>query len=137
MTTLFDTRIDSSSTKLGHGGFSLVEIMIVLSLVGLALIPLSGIQFGSRRTVVAADRYYEAVTIAQENLEEMRASGFNNAVADTFVVNGFTIATSADPYLDPDTGVNLPSVEQLRVAVSWNDRGDTRTINLDCLQAER
>lgn len=125
------------SSPRDNSGFSVLETLMVLALVGIAIIPLSEIQMSSHRSVEDADRYSEAVSLAQEQLESMRALGFANAAQDTLQFGNFTIAQGPSPYLDPVSGAPLPSLERLRVAVSWRERGEVRRIEMDCLQAER
>lgn len=119
-------------------GFSIVETLVVLLVVGLAIIPLTGVQVGARQTVSEAGRYSTAVGVARSTLEQLRARPFGTVAPDTTQTgDGFTIATNAVPHVDPATGVPMPQVEELQVSVSWLGGGPGRSIDLSYVQASR
>jgi len=118
-------------------GFSVIEMLLVFAIVGIAMLPLAGIQFGSREAVREANRHSEAVIMAQAALEEMRAAGFNNSQPDTVQNGVFTVASSAEQFVDPATGLPSNFVEELMVTVLWRDGADPRSLTLSTLQARR
>jgi len=124
------------ATSNREGGFSLVEVLIVFVLVGVALMPLAGVQLSSRRAVDEAQRYGEAVALAQTQLEQLRATGFGAAVADSVQNGPFTVLTSVTPELN---GSGLPStdLERLSVRVRWTEKGDALSVELTGLRADR
>ena len=120
-----------------NGGFSIIEMLMVFAIVGIAMLPLAGIQFGSREAVNEASRHSEAVIIAQTSLEGMRAVGFGNVLPDTVTTGNFLVMSAAQQFIDPGTGLPAPFVEELQVTVAWQDGADPRSITLSCLQAQR
>ncbi len=118
-------------------GFSLVEVLLVFVLVGIALLPLAGVQISSRRAVDEAQRYGEAVTLAETQLEQMRATGFGAAVADSIYQQPFTILTAVSPEIDAGTGLAMTELERITVQVRWMQKSDTLSVALTGLRADR
>lgn len=67
----------------GRDGFSLVEILMVLLVLSVGLLPVVIIQHRSREEVSKADRYTQAVTIAQSQMERIKGMGFGSAAPDS------------------------------------------------------
>lgn len=66
-----------------RAGFSLVEILVVLMILGVGIIPIAVIQHRAGREVTESDHYTQAVTVAQAQLERIKGRGFGIAVADS------------------------------------------------------
>ena len=69
LTSLHRRIVDDSS------GFSVVEMLLVFTLVGLAMIPMAAIQFSSRREVSKADRMSLATEVAMSQVERVKLDG--------------------------------------------------------------
>lgn len=115
----------------GESGFSIVEIMIVFAILGVAMIPLASIQLQSRHQISEAERQSQAVQLAQAQLERIKMAGFESAVADTTDLGAFTRISSAQP--DP---VN-PFLRELSVEVQWVYNGNPRSVLLAAKQSAR
>jgi prepilin-type N-terminal cleavage/methylation domain-containing protein len=76
-------RLMTRGPALGRGGFTLVEIMMVLLILALGIIPVAIIQHQARREVTESDRYTEGIIVAQTQLERIKGMGFGNAVPDS------------------------------------------------------
>ncbi len=124
-------------THRNEDGFSLVEILIVFVLIGVALMPLAGVQLNSRRTVHDSMRYGTAVQLAQNELEKLRAAGFGTAVADSTRNGNFTIVTTVTPEINPLTGLPSNELERLSVSVLWQEDDGQRSVVLTGLRANR
>ena len=120
-----------------QAGFSLVEVLVVFIIVSLAILPLAGVQLSSRRAVDEAQRYGEAVEVAQTQLEKLRVDDFGNVGTDNFVVNRFNVQTDVQPQIDPGTGIASNTIEALRVTVTWVEKGDSMSVDLSGLRAAR
>ena len=79
----------------GREGFSLVEILMVLMILTVGILPLAIIQHRARQDVIESDRYSQAITVAQSQLERIKGLGFGNAAPDTGQVG----ASSGPPRL--------------------------------------
>lgn len=64
-------------------GFTLPEVMVVMVILAIGVLPLTMIQARARAEVRETDRYTQAVTVAQQQLEWAKGRGFGNAVADS------------------------------------------------------
>jgi prepilin-type N-terminal cleavage/methylation domain-containing protein len=64
-------------------GFTLPEVLVVMVILAVGVLPLTLIQTRARAEVNETDRYTQAVTLAQQQLEWAKGQGFGNAVADS------------------------------------------------------
>lgn len=127
----------NQATASSQAGFSLVEVLVVFIIVSLAVLPLAGVQLSSRRAVDEAQRYGEAVEVAQTQLEKLRVDDFGNVGTNNFVVNRFNVQTDVQPRIDPNTGIASNTLETLRVTVNWVEKGDSMSVDLSGLKAAR
>ncbi len=114
-----------------RSGFSIVEMMIVFAILGIAMIPLASVQFKSRHEITEAERQSQATQLAQAQLELIRMGGFNAAATDTVQQGVFTVVSGAQP--DPAN----PFLRELSVQVTWNYNGNQRSLTLAAKQAAR
>jgi prepilin-type N-terminal cleavage/methylation domain-containing protein len=105
-------------------GFTMVEMLIVFSLLAITLIPLATVQFQARHQVSEAELQTRATQIAMGRIERARTLGFANATGDTLLDPPFTASTRvvADP-------VN-PFLQEVQVTVTWRYRGNDRRLVL-------
>jgi prepilin-type N-terminal cleavage/methylation domain-containing protein len=64
-------------------GFTLPEVLVVMVILAVGVLPLTLIQTRARAEVRETDRYTQAVTVAQQQLEWAKGQGFGRAVADS------------------------------------------------------
>ena len=71
----------------GRGGFTLTEILVVMGILVIGILPLAMIQSRARHEVNKSDRFTQAITLAQRQLEEAKGAGFDEAwIAATLVI---------------------------------------------------
>lgn len=124
----------------GEEGFSIVELMVAISLFGIALTAATG-AFISAAESVGTQRLRTAATrIAVDRLETLRSVPFTEvdghagqATEVTPDGRAFPVLTEVTP-IDAATG--LPSVRpspvavrQIKVTVSWTSKGTTRDVS--------
>ena len=114
-----------------QGGFSLVETLIVLTVLSIAMLPLASTQFNSRRTITKADRQTHAMQIAVEQVERARMSGFGAAIQDTLQDGDYKVFMQ----VVPDT-LN-PFLEELQIVVNWDSDSGPQTLVLSSKRAGR
>lgn len=68
---------------MSRDGFTLPEVMVVMVILAIGVLPLTMIQARARAEIRETDRYTQAVTVAQQQLEWAKGQGFGNAVADS------------------------------------------------------
>lgn len=110
-------------------GFTLVEVLVVLMILAIGLLPLALIQHSSRREVGTADRYTQAMVLAQRQLEWAKGMGFANAAPDSGQDGILTWRTDVD---DIDFGLR-----RLRVTVIVPQRNQADTLRVASLVSLR
>jgi len=114
-----------------QNGFSLVETLVVLTVLGIAMLPLASTQFNSRRVITKADRQTQAMQIAVEQVERARMGGFGAAIQDTIQDGEYQIFMQ----VVPDT-LN-PFLEELQIVVNWETDSGPQTLVLSSKRAGR
>lgn len=110
-------------------GFSVVEMLIVFTIVGIAMIPMAAIQFSSRREVAQADRMSRATELALSQLELIKLEGFDAAVEDTAEIDDYVLITS----VVPDS--TNPFLREVAVRVEWPAPGGIRDVTMATMQS--
>lgn len=107
----------------GNAGYSLIELLVAMTLFALAALGLSTSVAMVLRSSVASDDLTQATLLAQEKLEELSApGGLLTDGADT-PATGFTRVWTVTSD-DPD-----PGVTRVDVSVSW-DKDAPQTVAL-------
>jgi type II secretory pathway pseudopilin PulG len=114
-----------------EGGFSLIEALIVLTVLALAMLPLASTQFSSRRTITRADQQTQAMQVAVEQIERARMGGFGAAVPDTMQEGDYVIVTQ----VVADT--TNPFLEEVQIVVNWNDASGPQSLTVATKRADR
>ncbi len=118
-------------------GVSLIEALVAMSVMGVGTLAVLGVQTTLRFNSDLSKQRGEAVRIAQEQIEQVRAFGdlaaYNDDIVDevsteTAVNAEYTITRSVVEGTDLDDA----RLKQLRVEVSWEDRtGQVQAIRLE------
>jgi prepilin-type N-terminal cleavage/methylation domain-containing protein len=114
-----------------RAGFSIVEMMVVFAIIGVAMIPLASVQFKSRHEITEAERQSQATQLAQAQLERIKMAGFGAAATDTLQQDVFTITSAAQP----DAANSF--LREITVQVSWEYNGGPRQVTLAAKQSSR
>ena len=125
-------------------GFSLIEVLLALVFLSVGLLGIAGLQITTMRGNASARRITEAITLAQEKLEDLSSLPTSDpqlADPDPAVNDiGTNIADNPDFFTNPDHGddstiqgisrvynvfVNFPSpgLRTITVIVGWQDVG--------------
>lgn len=78
-------------------GFTLPEVLMVMIILAIGVLPLTMIQARARSEVRETDRYTQAVTLAQQQLEWAKGQGFGNVVPDSGLVGQVQWRTDVQP----------------------------------------
>ena len=121
-------------------GFSLVEVMAAVALVGILIIPVFSMFMGSARTVLLGGQETKAVTLAQEGMEMLKGRGYAQLKDDLqekeAVIRQETVG---DYYREVEYKCMplahlLPGAEGeiifLQVLVSWGEADQRRAVSL-------
>lgn len=112
-----------------RGGFTLVEILMVMAVLSIGIIPLAVVQSRARREVSHADRYTQAIILAQSRIEQAKGAGFGNAVPDSGNVGQLRWVADVQ---NVSFGMN-----QVGVTVTWNDGRSDQTLRMVSLISMR
>ena len=125
--------------RLKHeSGYSLVEVMVAIMLLGLAIIPMVGMFDAGLRAAVLGSNYDQARALASEKLEEVRALEYDEVEAnyppDGGPVSGnegifeYTVDTE---YTNLEGGAGeSQGMMEVSVTVTWDDSKEYKTTGL-------
>jgi len=103
-------------------GFTLIEILVALVIFSISILAFAGLTVTATRTGSYGGRMTEAVTFAQDKLEELKLNSWDN------------IVSGADQEIGP-TGINYArkwkvleketrNLKTVSITIDWNDRVD-------------
>ncbi len=105
------------------GGFSLVELMVVMVILTVGLLPLALVQTRAQQDVFETGQWSQAVEVAQLQMESSRALGFGNVTTDSGLVDSMYTWTRTV------TNVSF-GLDQIAIDVRWNEKGKQRNIQV-------
>lgn len=114
-----------------HKGFTLIEVLITIFIIG-SLIALVGAMFSF--ISLTRDTKYEdiALRIATNQLESIRAAGYDNAVASSSLSD--TLLTSLPSGSASSTIATFNAkTKQVTVGVAWSKNNQIRTLSISTL----
>ena len=115
----------------GQDGFTLVEAIIVLTLLAMAIVPLANTQFSSRRLITRADRQTQALQIAVGEVERARMRGFGAVVQESIQNGDYEVFTQ----VVPDS--TSPFLEEVQIVVNWQSAAGPQLLTLSTKRASR
>ncbi|UCG13136.1 MAG: prepilin-type N-terminal cleavage/methylation domain-containing protein [Deltaproteobacteria bacterium] len=143
--------------KAHENGFTLLEILVAISIFAIGLLAVASMQLSSIRVNAFAGDLTQATTVAQTKLEELVAIPYNDPADDTqihpLLVDGTGINDGLAGLDDTgpadqtenvgiyqvfwNTAVDQPITDTMtiRVIVRWTDKGMQKRVVLDHIQA--
>jgi len=117
-----DPRRNHAGALRKSDGFSLVELMVVLVVLAVGLLPLAFVQTRSQQNVFDSGRYSQAMELAQLQLESARSRGFGNVQPANGTIGNYAWNSTVQ-------NVSF-GLDQVTVQVSWQERGNPRTVTV-------
>ena len=113
------------------GGFSLLEMMVAVAILGIALGGLYTAASGATRNVRADERYAYAVELGRSLLADHVQVPLGGAASNGVTAGGFkwSVTTRAAPV--GRSGLEPGTLQEIEVVVSWADGLRDRRIRLD------
>lgn len=123
----------TSGKRRGERGFSLIEMMVAITVLGVGLLALAGLFPIAMNKVTKGDMESRATFYAQGKLEELKSVSWDQLIAlvatdvvDTRFQRTWTI-------LENVPAVGMKSVE---VVVNWSDENGQRAVTLTSLLSD-
>lgn len=117
-------------------GFTLLELLVALAIMGMSLGLLYRASGTSARNVGEMDHLQRAIVLA-ESLRELHdsvpAQGWNEAGQSA----GFQWQARSAPYATGVQGVNTPPLHEIQIVVAWADGARARQIEVFTVLPER
>lgn len=102
-------------------GFTLVEILVAIVILSFSLLALAALMATTSRNTSFGGHITEAVTLAQDKLEEMRVTSWGTIATGNDTRTGSTGILFTRTWTVPPPAGNLKTIT---ITVSWNDRID-------------
>lgn len=117
--------------SLNSKGFTLIEVLVALVILAVSLLALAGLMTTTTKNNAFGGNLTEAATLAQDRLEELRVTGWDNIVNgnDTNPIRGLNYNRTWTVVLGPNSPLPPHDNEKrVTVTVNWND-GIARSIS--------
>jgi len=112
-------------------GFSLLEAMVAISILGIALGGLYSAASGATRNVRADERYAFAVELGRSLLADNNQVPKSGISSNGVTAGGFKWSVTTRPAPLGRSGLSEGALQEIAVVVSWADGQRDRKIQLD------
>ncbi len=107
-------------------GFTLIEVLIALVILAVAFLGLAGLMVQTTKNTSFGGLMTEAATFAQDKLEELRATRWDDVNAfsktDPEQIQGSNKTYSRSWTVQPNPPTAADTVRTISVTVTWDDR---------------
>ena len=111
-----------------NAGFTLVESMLTVAIMGVGLLALAGLQITALRGNDLSRRMTTAVSIAEQKLEQLKNTPYTNI--QTEAASEVTASNLHFTRQVTVTNGPLPNTKSVSVLVRWQDQSKTHTLPL-------
>ena len=108
-----------------ENGFSMIEILISLSIFAVGLLAISSLQIGAINSNARSGRTVEAVALAQEQVETLMTSNYDD------VVTSGPVTVNSRYNLSWTVDAPVLNTKDVAVVVSWPEGTRTRSITMN------
>jgi type IV pilus assembly protein PilV len=119
----------SANDAATDGGFTLMELLIALTILSVGLLGVATMQIRSLQVSSYAGDMTAGTTLAQDKLEDLLTQDYTTSA---LLNAGTTVETSGVFTITTTTvdGTPVPNTKTITVVVNWNDRGVNKTSRL-------
>ena len=104
-------------------GYTLIEIILAITILGLVLVPMFGYMTNSSGIITYADVREHAFLLAQQKMEAIKSLGFDN-IDNTLEESNKTVVKSDYP------DINLDRYPTFKRSITITDGSDIKTIEI-------
>lgn len=129
--------------QLGEDGFSIIEVLIGISIFAIGMLAVAQMQYASVRNTTLGNIKSQATMLAHQKMEEIKATPFADLVINE-VENNLDAEGNAGGIFNRTTTITVPAppldahARVVQVQVQWNAvHGGNRTFSLSSLTYER
>ena len=115
-------------------GFTLIEVLIALIVLSISLLALASLMVVATKNNSFGGHMTEAVTFAQDKLEEFRANRWEN-ITPISMGTDQTIGSTGIGYTRTWTIVQNGNLKTIAITINWNDRVN-HSINLTSILSQ-
>lgn len=108
---------------LKSNGFTLLEVLVSLIILGISLIALAGLMTTTTKNNSVGGRLTEAATLAQDKLEELRATNWESIIPNSMNTELFQIRPGFQytrNWIARLNGAN-PDIKEIEITINWTD----------------
>jgi len=106
-------------------GFSLIEILIAIVILSISLLALASLMVTTTQNNSFGGHMTEATTFAQDMLERLRVSPWENVVSNADQVTGSTgINYDRNWVVSPNPTSPDDTLRTVSITINWNDKVD-------------
>lgn len=116
-------------------GFSLLEMLVAMAILGLSLGALYQATSGATRNVRSAEKYAYGVELARSLIAEHAVVGADGYAGQGETEGGFLWRVEARPAAEGNGSLAAGAVQDIAVTVSWTDGSKARQVVLNSVVA--
>lgn len=111
--------LDRRRSRVPDGGFTLVELIVAMVILGIVLVSLIGVQISAAVTIANARDRQEATAFANQAIEQMRAIPYN--ILSKGLASNYLVAAGGDSRVTSGNLILDGTSSSLRVAMGTQD----------------
>lgn len=122
------------STIKSYSGFTLLEVIIAVSILALGLLAVAAMQASAIRATVLAYKTTEATKRAQDRMELLMSLPYGDSRLSAGRHSDTSFSPDYSITWNVEEGKPVKNMKNVTVTVSWRERGITRRTVLACLK---